>query len=295
MTMHADNLAIERIQPSDLLALTKPGLTLLAVATAVGGAFLAAAPTLSVQQIGITFLGTAFAGAGAASINQYLERHLDAQMRRTAERPLPAGRLSPQLALLFGLACAIFGVGVFGATGHYLAAALTIGTLGAYLGVYTPLKRLTPWASVIGAVPGALPPLIGWTVVRGELALDGLSLFAILFIWQIPHFYSLALVYRQDYARAGFRTLSVSDETGKRTAWQVLLYCIALIPASVLPTAFGLLGPLYAGGAIVLGLFFLALGIRLFLHPANRSARAVFLGSLAYLPLLVALMVVDRL
>jgi protoheme IX farnesyltransferase len=293
--MRAQDLTVDRVQIADLLSLTKPGLTLLSVATAVGGAYLASARSPSVEQIGVTFLGTALAGAGAASINQYLERELDARMRRTADRPLPAGRVFAPTALAFGVACAVLGVTVFAVLGHLLAAVLTLATLGAYIGVYTPLKRITPWASIVGAVPGALPPMIGWAVVRGDLTLAGWSLFAILFIWQIPHFFSLAVVYRHDYARAGFPTLSVSDESGRKTAWQVLLYAIALVPASVLPSAFGLLGHLYAWGAIVLSSAFLVLGTRFFLQPENRNARAVFLASLAYLPLLVALMVVDRL
>jgi len=293
--MQAQDIALERLQIADLVSLTKPGLTLLAVATAVGGAYLASETSLSIQQIGVTFLATALAGAGAATINQYLERDLDARMRRTVNRALPAGRVTPPAALTFGVLCSVLGVALFAVLGHILAAGLTVVTLGTYLGLYTPLKRLTPWASIVGAVPGALPPMIGWAVVRENLSLDGWSLFAILFIWQIPHFFSLALVYRNDYARAGFRTLSVSDEDGQKTAWQVLLYSIALLPASVLPTAFGLLGHLYAAGAIVLSCAFLVLAIRLFARPENRTARALFLGSLVYLPLLVALMVVDRL
>jgi protoheme IX farnesyltransferase len=293
--MAAPDVALERPQAADFIALTKPGLTLLSVATAVGGAFLASGPSLSAEHIGTTLLGTALAGAGAASLNQYLERDLDAQMRRTAERPLPAGRISPSIAVTFGLACSLLGLTVFLGQGHFLAAGLTLATLVLYLGVYTPLKRLTPWASIAGAVPGALPPLIGWAVVREDLTLGAWSLFAILFIWQIPHFFSLAMVYRNDYARAGFRTLSVSDEKGNKTAWQVLLYSTALVPASVLPTAFSLLGSIYAAGAIALSCCSMVLGIRLFLRPENRSARTVFLWSIAYLPLLVVLMVVDRL
>jgi len=293
--MQAQDLALDRLQIADLLSLAKPGLTLLAVATAVGGAYLAAESSLSVQQIGVTFLATALAGAGAASLNQYLERDLDGRMKRTANRALPAGRVTPPAALSFGVLCSVLGVSLLAVLGHILAAGLTAATLGTYLGLYTPLKRFTPWASIVGAVPGALPPMIGWAVVRESLSFDGCSLFAILFIWQIPHFFSLALVYRNDYARAGFRTLSVSDVHGRKTAWQVLLYSIALLPASVLPVAFGLLGHLYAAGATVLSCAFLVLAIRLFVRPENRTARAVFLGSLMYLPLLVALMVIDRL
>jgi heme o synthase len=275
----------------DFIRLAKPELTFLSVLTALGGAFLGRGSFLPLLH---TFLGTLLVGGGAGALNMYLEREFDLLMKRTARRPVPAGRVAPWEAAWFGIALSLLGIGYLWLWTTPLAALLAVLTLVTYLFLYTPLKRLTPFATIVGAFPGALPPLIGWTAVRGEISLEALSLFAILFFWQMPHFLSLAWIYRKDYERGGFRMMTVVDPTGRVTRRQILVYTIALIPASLLPTYAGLLGPAYfvAAGALSLGL--LAAAIPMFRHPARNPAKLLFYSSLAYLPTLMLFMVLDR-
>jgi protoheme IX farnesyltransferase len=289
----AATLNVARSRVADSLALMKPGLTLFSVVTALGGAYLAAEGTMSVEVLLVTFLGTFLAGGGAVALNQYRERSLDSLMERTAGRPLPGNRLRPKSALRYGLFLAISGVATLSLGGNLLAGGLALTTIAIYLFLYTPLKRMTPYASVIGAIAGALPPMIGWAIVENDLAPAAWSLFAILFLWQMPHFLSLSVMYRPDYARAGFRTLAVTDPTGTRAARHILGYCLLLLPASVLPVYIGLLGHVYAGGVAVVSLLFLVAGARFFVARTTRAARGLFLASLAYLPLLSVLIVAD--
>lgn len=291
---HPGTIQVRRPLFLDLLTLTKPELTLLSVVTALGGAYLASATTVEPGLLLHTFLGTLLVGGGAGSLNQYLERNYDALMRRTENRPVPSGRVNERTALLFGLALSIAGVIQLALFTHPLAAFLAFTTLVSYLFLYTPLKRVTPFATVIGGIPGALPPLIGWAAVSGELTMGAWSLFFILFFWQMPHFLSLGWMYRKDYARAEYRLLTVVDPTGEAASRQILIYSIALIPAAAMPTMVGTLGLLYFVGALVLSAALLRIAIRLYHDRSNDTARRLFFGSLLYLSLLVGLMILDR-
>lgn len=288
-------VALSQPRVLDFVLLAKPELTLLSVLTAVGGAYLASVDTGQYMAVFHTFVGTLLVGAGAGALNMYLERDLDGKMKRTEHRPLPAGRLSPVEALAFGIGAATVGVAELGIFTHGLAAFLAVCTLATYLFLYTPLKRLTPFATVVGGIPGALPPVIGWAAVHGEVGLEAWSLFAILFFWQMPHFLSLSWMYRRDYARAGYRLLTVVDQDGTVTGRQVLIYCVALLPASLLPTYLGILGTVYFVGAFIVTIIFLAVSFPMIWHPCARAARRLFVASLAYIPALVLLMVLDTL
>ena len=285
---------VGRSRTLDYIALTKPELTLLSVVTALGGAYLAGGHSLSVSLLLHTFFGTLLVGGGAGALNQYIERDFDAQMRRTEHRPLPSGRIHHQNALLLGVVLALTGLVELALFTHLLAAFLALVTLTLYLFVYTPLKRVTPFATVIGGIPGAIPPLIGWTAVSGELSMGAWSLFFILFFWQMPHFLSLGWMYRKDYARANYKLLTVLDPSGEASSRQILVYCIALIPAAFMPTLVGVLGAIYFVGALILTLGFLWLAVRLFRERTNPNARRLFFASLIYLSVLVGLMILDR-
>jgi protoheme IX farnesyltransferase len=288
-------VAVRRSLVFDYLMLTKPELTLLSVATALGGAYLAASGMSVPYSVLLhTFLGTLFVGGGAGALNQYIERDFDIQMRRTENRPLPSGRVHQHHALLFGSALSFAGVLQLLLFTHALAAFLAVLTLATYLFLYTPLKRVTPFATVIGGIPGALPPLIGWTAVSGELSMGAWSLFFILFFWQMPHFLSLGWMYRKDYARADYKLLMVVDPSGEASSRQILVYCVALIPAATMPTMVGILGLTYFAGAVLLSLGFLWLAIKLYRDRSNANARRLFFASLLYLSSLIALMIVDR-
>jgi protoheme IX farnesyltransferase len=287
-------LTVTRSRTADYVALAKPELTLLAVLTSVGGAYLAGRDSIPYLAMVYSLLGTTLVGAGAGALNQYIERNSDALMRRTENRPLPSGRVQPREALLFGISVSVLGVLQLGFLTHPLAGCLAAVTLVTYLFLYTPLKRITPFATVVGGLPGALPPLIGWAAVAGDLPIGAWSLFFILFFWQMPHFLSLAWMYRKDYARAGYKMLTVVDPTGQAAARQILIYNLALIPAALAPTLLRILGPLYPVGALVLSLGFLVQAVRLYRERTNVNARKLFYGSLVYLSVLIGLMILDR-
>lgn len=278
---------------ADYLVLTKPELTLLSVISAVGSAFMALHGSAQYLPLLHTFIGTSLAGAGAGALNQYFERNHDAMMKRTATRPLPAGRVKPVEALAFGIFLAISGILYLASAANILAGILAALTLLSYLLVYTPLKRRTPFSTVIGGIPGALPPLIGWAVVRGSLTTESFSLFFILFFWQMPHFLALAWMYRKDYARAGYKMLPVLDTTGIATSRQILIYSIALVPASVLPTFVGLAGLIYFVGALLLSSALLFVAVRFCIDRSNTNARQLFSASLLYLPALFFLLMIS--
>jgi heme o synthase len=288
---HHSALALAQPRVLDFLRLGKPELTFLSVLTAVGGAFLAGGSLVALLH---TFMGTILVGGGAGAINMFLEREFDANMKRTSGRPIPAGRITPFEGAAFGTIISVAGVAYLWALTTALAAVLAGLTLVTYLFLYTPLKRLTPFATIVGAVPGALPPLIGWTAAAGDIPLKAWSLFAILFFWQMPHFLSLAWLYRKDYERGGYRMMTVIDQTGSLTARQILFYTIALLPASLLPTYSGLAGTAYFLAASILSLAFLAAALPMVLSPGTRPARRLFFASLAYLPTLLLFMVIDR-
>lgn len=298
------NLSLSRSKVLAFVELMKPELTSLSVLTALCGYYLATVGPFDVWGFLHLAIGTALLGGGAGALNEYIERNYDVLMKRTERRPIPSGRIGPGEGLLFGSVASAAGVIQLSIFINILTGFLGLLTFVLYIFVYTPLKRFTPLATVIGAIPGALPPVMGWAAVRNEIAVEAWVLFAILFFWQMPHFFSLAWMYRKDYARAGFKLLTVVDEQGVRTSRQILLYCIGLIPASAVVGILGLSGFLYSLSALLLGLIVLLFGIRFArcvslqrvpdVTKANHSSRQLFFVSLLYLPLLFLLMSLDK-
>ena len=276
----------------DLFALTKPRLNLLVVATSAAGYYMGAAGTVAVLPMFRAVVGTALVAAGAATLNQLYERDTDALMGRTRLRPLPGGRVSPHDALIFGAILAASGLLAL-AFANVLATVLALTTLVVYLGIYTPMKRRSPGATLVGAVPGALPPLIGWAASTGSASFGGWTLFAIVFLWQIPHFMAIAWMFREDYRKAGFPMLPVVEPSGARAGRQALMYSAALLPASLLPTATGVSGWGYFWAALVLGVAMVVLAARFSSRRTDTSARALFYGSITYLPLIWIAMILD--
>jgi heme o synthase len=277
-----------------LVELTKPGITRLVVLTAAAGYYLASPGDVAWLRMLATLAGVALAAAGANALNQWMERDLDVRMRRTRLRPLPSGRLDAKTALAFGVGCCAAGVAWLLLVAGLAPAAVVATAAVSYVLVYTPLKTRTSLCTLVGAVPGALPILAGWTAAGLGIDVRAWILFWILFLWQIPHFLALAWMYREDYARSGFVMLSLGDDNGRMTGRQVLLYGLALLTASLLPTVLGLTGAVYFTGAFLLGLGLLALGSKLTLQCTGARARRLFLASVVYLPLLLALMVLDK-
>lgn len=247
----------------------------------------------SILSILNTIIGTALIASGTAALNQWYERDADQKMHRTQTRPLPSGRLQPIQALLFGIGLAVLGGIELGFFVNWLTSGLGLLTLFMYLFIYTPLKQKTWWSTTIGAVPGAMPPLIGFAAAANTLTADAWVLGAILFLWQFPHFYAIAWMYREDYSRAGIQMLPVVEPDGESTARQILLYSVLLIPISLLPKWMGMTGTIYLVGALAMGLFFLYSGIRVSLDRTRVRARNVLLASVVYLPVLYVLMVLD--
>jgi protoheme IX farnesyltransferase len=290
----APSPSLARTRAADYLELTKPRVALLVLFTVAAGGLLASRGTPDVAVLVHTLLGTALVAAGASALNQLLERHSDALMRRTENRPLPAARLQPAEVAFFGVALGLAGITyLVVALPHPLAALVAAFTYLSYVFLYTPLKRRTPLNTLVGAVPGALPPVIGWTAVRGSVGPESAALFLILFLWQVPHFLAIAWIYRDDYARAGLRMLPVTDRHGVRTGRQMVSYCLVLVPASLLPAVVGLAGPIYWAGAVLLGAWFLSRAIGFVRRGSVEQARRVLRASLIYLPALLALMLVD--
>jgi protoheme IX farnesyltransferase len=283
-----------RIVLADLAEMTKPGITLMVVLTAGLGFLLAGGETFSFLLLVYTLLGTGLVSGGASALNHVLERDTDALMRRTANRPLPTGRMDPDAALLFGVAVAVAGVLVLYFAVNPLTALLGVVALAGYVFVYTPLKRVSSLATIIGAIPGAIPPMMGWSAVRGELDLAAWGLFGLLFFWQMPHFLAIAWLCREDYAKGGFPLLTVNDPDGTRTARQAVLWGVALIPVSLLPSALGLMGGLYFAGALVLGLVYLGFGLAFARSRSTAGARWLMLASILYFPAVLLVMLLDR-
>ena len=288
------DVAAERSRLADYLELSKPEVTsLILVATAVG--FCAASSSqFRADLLAHTLLGTLLVAAGTAALNQFFERDADARMRRTDQRPLPAGRMAPGRALAFGVATGAAGIFYLATTTNRLAAGLALLTMLSYLLLYTPLKAKTPASTTVGAFPGAAPPLIGWAAATGELSLGAWVLYAILFLWQFPHFLAIAWMYREDYRRAGFLVLPVLEPNGVSTARRVVFCLLVLLPVSLLPSLVGMAGPLYLAGALLLGLTFFYFGLRLAQTRTLVEARRLLHASVAYLPLLYGLLLVDR-
>jgi protoheme IX farnesyltransferase len=277
-----------------LTELFKLRLTTLVILTTLVGFYLGSQGGVSYWLMLNTVLGTTLLAAGAAAINQLLERDHDAKMRRTQDRPLPSGRLTTEAVLIIGSLCAVSGLAYLAFAVNILTAILGALTLTSYLFVYTPLKRITTLNTAIGAIPGALPPLMGWTAARGEITSGGWSLFAILFFWQLPHFLAIAWMYRDDYARAGFVMLPVTDPLGERTGSQALSHTLGLLPISLFPFFLGLVGWVYLAGAFILGVAFVWYAFQFSRQLSETRARLLFFASILYLPSLLILMVADK-
>lgn len=274
--------------------LVKARLTLLVLLTTFVGFYVANSGPLDLLLLLHAMLGTALVAGGASALNQYLEREHDARMERTEDRPLPSGRLQPGTVLVFGGLSSALGLLYLTFAVNPLTGLLGAATLGSYLFVYTPLKRVTTLNTVVGAVPGALPPLMGWTAARGEISAGGWALFAILFFWQLPHFLAIAWIYREQYGRAGYVMLPVVDPAGERTGRQAVSHTLGLLPISLCPFVFHLAGPVYLAGALVLGFAYLFSAIRFSRQLTVAGARRLFFMSIIYLPLLLGLMVWDK-
>jgi heme o synthase len=279
---------------NDYVQLTKPRITWLILMSTGVGFFFGADAGWSWSVLLHTVLGTGLIASGTAALNQWWEREADALMPRTSKRPLPAHRIDAGRALWFGIALSVLGFVELWLGANLLTALLGGFTLSTYLFVYTPLKQRTPHSTTVGAVPGAMPPVIGYAAAHGALTLEAAALFAILFLWQFPHFYSIAWLYREDYSKAGIRMLPVIDKTGERTARQIVIYALLLLPASLLPTWLGMAGNLYMIGALLLSFTYLYFGLRIASERTLFAARKVLLTSIVYLPLLYILMMADR-
>lgn len=279
---------------SDYWELTKPGVTFMVIISTLGGFYLGANSPLNFALLFHTLLGSWLVAGGTNALNQLIERDIDATMKRTQKRPLPDGRLSVAEVRIFAISISVFGIAYLLVAVNLLTGALAALTLTSYVFVYTPLKRKTTLSTVIGAVPGALPALGGWTAVRGDLSPEGWILFSILFFWQLPHFLAIALIYREDYARGGFKVLPVMDKTGTATGFHIIVNCLALLSVSLLPTLVGLTGTVYFVGALVLGIVFLISGVRVAVQKSTRCARQLLHASIIYLPILFTLIFIDR-
>ncbi len=286
--------ALPTARASDFFALTKPRIVLLVVLTAAVGFYMGAPDGVSAVLLLHTLLGTALVAGGTSALNQVAESDVDALMRRTARRPIPAGRMPRVAGAVFAAVLGTLGTVYLGLFVNVLTAALAALTLLSYIFLYTPLKRRTSLATLIGAVPGALPVLGGWAAAGGAIGLPAWSLFWILFLWQLPHFLALAWLYRDDYRRAGLRMLSVGDRDGRRTFGQALLYATALLPASLVPAVLGMAGGLYVLGAGLLGLWYAGAGLAAARVRSTAAARRLFLVSIAYLPAVLGLLALDK-
>src|SRR5438132_1242822 len=292
-----DNPTVASSRPnfmSDLAELVKARLPLLVLVTTAVGFYLGAEPPIDYKALFQTVFGTAAAAAGAAALNQWWERRADALMRRTKTRPIPAGRMAPLPALVLGATLSVFGVVYLAIVCNALSAVLTAITIAIYIFAYTPLKRTSTANTAVGAIPGAIPPMIGWAAARGSIGAGAWSLFAIVFLWQLPHFFAIAWMYREDYSRAGFRMISSDDRSGERSASQGGSFCILLLVMAGLPAFLGIVNFVYIGVELVLGGLFTAVAMR-FLRMRNASAaRSLFIASIVYLPLLLGALVLTK-
>jgi protoheme IX farnesyltransferase len=279
----------------DYVALAKPRLNMLVVATSAASYYLGTSGAIDLVRMALACTGTALVAGGAAALNQVFERDTDALMRRTRRRPVPGGRVGPDEATIYGLALSGSGILLLATHANVLAAALALLTVTIYLTVYTPMKRRTPLATLVGAVPGALPALIGWSAAHGSVAWGGAALFAIVFLWQIPHFMAISWMYRDDYGRAGFPMLAVIEPDGRRAGRQALLYAAVLMPVALVPSLILLAGAAYSVTAAVLGVGLLWLSARFARMRSDEAARHLFFASIIYLPVLWIALVADKL
>ena len=279
---------------ADFVTLAKPRLNMLVVGSTLAGYVMGGGPTSDVAVVLAMAGGTALVAGGASALNQVVESQTDALMRRTRLRPMADQRLRPLEGLIFGSVLSLVGLALLAFGVNVLSACVAAATLISYTAVYTPLKLRTSLSTVVGAVPGALPPVIGWAAATNTLSIGGWVLFGILFLWQLPHFLAIAWMYREDYARAGFPMLPVIEPDGRSTARQAVLYAAALLPMSLAPTLVGMATSMYFVSALVLTLLFLGLAIRFAMTRQTADARRLFFGSITYLPLLWVLMIIGR-
>lgn len=282
------------VKLSDYWVLTKPEVNLLVLASTLAGFYLASPHEVNWWLLFNTLLGTLLVASGTGTLNQFIERRPDAYMRRTANRPLPAGRVKPVEALVFGILLSVTGGVYLWLSVNALASALAILTLLTYLLLYTPLKKKTPLCTLVGAFPGAAPPLIGWAAARGTLGWEAWVLYAILFLWQFPHLLAIAWMYRQDYSRAGLVMLPRGDLDGRIMSFEIIGCTLALLPITLVPALMGQAGLIYLFGALILGLGFLRYSARLAFSRSNALARQLLLASIIYLPLVFGLMMIDK-
>jgi protoheme IX farnesyltransferase len=276
------------------IELTKPRITSLIMLTAAAGFALGSQGATNYLLLMHAMIGIGLLASGLGTLNQFMERDLDLLMRRTADRPLPTHRLQPYEALWFGLTLTIVAELYLAVFTNSLTSILGLAVVAGYLFAYTPLKTRTTFSTFVGAFPGAMPPVLGWTAARGRVDVTTLVLFAILFLWQFPHFLAIAWMYREDYGRAGICMLPVVEPDGRVTGQQIIAYTVMLVPVSLLPTVLGISGKIYFAAALILGLLFLASGIRAALSKSNQHARQLLMASVFYLPLLFGAMVLNR-
>jgi protoheme IX farnesyltransferase len=280
---------------ADYYELTKPRMNFLVVITTMVGFCMASHNGINWLLMLHTILGTALCAACAAVLNQVIERRLDRLMPRTAERPVAAGRVTPRDATIYGLCLGISGVAYLAVAVNALTALLGLATVLLYIGIYTPLKRITSLNTVVGAVPGAIPPVMGFTAVQNGLSIEALAVFAILFFWQMPHFLAIAILYRRDYMLAGFRMLPCIEDDQRITSRMILLYSSALLPVTLLPAILGMSGAVYFTAAVLLGLAFVSYAISCATTRVRADARQLFIASIIYLPMLLGFMMFDKL
>lgn len=286
-------MAIDKDKINAYIELTKPRITTLVLVTATLGFFLGGKGIHSWSLLLWTLVGTALTCGGSATLNHYLERDADSRMLRTRNRPIPSGKIQAQDAMMFGTLLILSGVFLLYVKVNILTSFLSLLTAFLYVLVYTPMKRVSWWNTTIGAVPGAIPPLGGWAAATGHLSFEAGILFAILFLWQHPHFYSIAWMFKEDYIRGGFQMLPGLDPDGQRTVRHIIGFSLCLIPVSLLPWLTGLSGRIYGGGALILGLLLLCVGMLFMRDRTNASARQLLRASVVYLPILLLLIVTD--
>ncbi len=291
----SDALLATPSRATDFYELTKPRMNFLVLITTMVGYFMASRGTVEWARVAFTLIGTGLTASAASVLNQLIERNYDKLMPRTRNRPLPMGRVLPVEAMVYGVSLGVFGIGFLAVFVNLLTAILGLVTLLSYIFVYTPMKRRTTLNTVIGAVPGAIPPMMGWTACHNAIRPEAVVLFCILFFWQMPHFLAIAILYRNDYAAGGFMMLPVVDEELLITSRQIVLYAVALIPVTLMPTVIGMAGPVYFTAAMLLGLGFLSFAISCAATRTRGDAKKLFFASIIYLPLLLAVMMMNKL
>ncbi len=290
-----DKPVSSRSKFADYLSLTKPEITFLVTISAVAGFILGTSGAIDTATLLGLMAGVALSSAGGAAFNHYMERDKDAEMRRTDNRPLPSGRIKPVSVLVLASLMSVVGIGILVVYCNVLTSMLAALTIILYIFLYTPLKQHTKYNTLVGTIPGALPALGGWTAATGSFGLGGWIIFAILLIWQLPHFLALAWMYRKDYGRAGFKMLPVVEPQGRSTANQMLISAVLLLIISLLPSALGLTGMIYFTGMLLVGAWLVAMCISFYRTMSNHAARRVLKASVFHIPILVVLLIVDRL